>query len=386
MSFFGNDAINRVNLHAGVMSLAQSAGGVFFLVFLLRAGVSVPLTLAAEAAVFAARFALRPALLPLAKRFGLKPLMIAGTLALAAQYPLLPLVHGPGAALAAVIAASAVGELIYYLAGNAYVSVIGDAEHRGHQLAAREALVAAVGAAGPLAGAWALVAIGPGPTFAAVGLVQVLAAAPLLGLPNVPVRAHAPGAYRAARPAVLLMAFDGWFDACYIYVWQIALFVSLSQSFASYGGAMALAGLAGGAFALWLGRHVDGGGGRRAVMVTYGMAAAGTALRAASLTTPWLAVAAGAFGALLSPLIGPTLGTPTSNWAKASPCPLRFRIGTEAGWDAGAAAACLAAAGLSVAGASLALPLLIALPAIAGSALVLWRHYGAPSALAGARP
>jgi hypothetical protein len=68
MAFLRNDAINRVNLHYGIQVLAQSAGGIFFLVFLLRAGVSIPVALIAQAAILAGRFFLRPAILPLAKR------------------------------------------------------------------------------------------------------------------------------------------------------------------------------------------------------------------------------------------------------------------------------------------------------------------------------
>ena len=45
MAFLRNDAVNRVNLHYGIQALAQGAGGIFFLVFLLRAGVSIPVAL-----------------------------------------------------------------------------------------------------------------------------------------------------------------------------------------------------------------------------------------------------------------------------------------------------------------------------------------------------
>jgi hypothetical protein len=259
---------------------------------------------------------------------------------------------------------------------------MGDAEHRGQQTAARESLVAVVGIVGPLAGGAALTRFGPGPTFAAVGLVQALAALPLIGLPNVAVRANAPGAFRAARAGFLLIATDGWFDVCYIHVWQIALFLALAQSFESYGGAMALAGLAAAVAGLFLGRHIDAGGGRRAVALTYGLAATAVVLRAASLGSPWLAVAANALGAMLWPLLGPTLGAASHNLAKASPCAFRFHMATEGGWDVGALAASLAAAALVRLGAPLAVPVLMALAGAAGSALLLRRYYAGRIALA----
>jgi len=49
-------------------ALAESAGGVFFFVYLLKAGLSVEAALLSQAAIFTLRFALRPAMLPLAVR------------------------------------------------------------------------------------------------------------------------------------------------------------------------------------------------------------------------------------------------------------------------------------------------------------------------------
>ena len=98
-------------------------------------------------------------------------------------------------------------------------------------------------------------------------------------------------------------------------------FVSLGESFSAYGGAMALAALVGAACGLLLGRHIDAGHGRRAVVIAYAVATAVVLLRAASFGSPWLAVAANALGALVLSLMLPTAATATYNLAKASPCP-----------------------------------------------------------------
>ncbi|HVY20927.1 MAG TPA: MFS transporter [Bauldia sp.] len=381
MAFFGNDAINRVNVHTGILALAQGAGGIFFLVFLLRAGISVPHALIAQAAILGGRFLLRPAVLPLAKRVGLKPLLIAGTLGLALQYPLLATVHGVGPTLVALLVVVSLAEILYYPAYNAAFASLGDAEHRGHQIAAREAVVAIVGVVAPLLGAWALVTIGAGTTFAAVGVVQALAAVPLIGVPNVAVVDEAPGALRAARLGGILIALDGWFDALYIIIWQVALFVALGSSFTAYGGAMALAGLVGGACGLFLGRIIDSGRGRRAVAIAFTVAAALTTLRAVSLDLPWLAVIANAAGAALWPLLLPALGTATYNLAKAAPCTFRFNLVLEAGWDVGCASACLITAALVAAGVPLGWTILLALPAVAIAARLLWQYYGSRTAM-----
>jgi DHA1 family inner membrane transport protein len=375
MAFLRNDAVNRVNLHSGVQALANGAGAIFFLVFMLRSGVSVPAALMAQATIFAGRFLLRPVILPLAKRWGLKPLLIVGTIVVALQYPLLAEVDGVGLWLLALCVTASIGEVLYWPTYNAYFAVVGDAEHRGHQVSAREALIAVVSIVAPLLGTWALVTLGPRWMFAAVGLVQVLAVVPLLKVPNVFIKESAPGALRAARLGAILYATDGWFDGWYILVWQIALFVSLGESVSAYGGAMALAALAGAAFGLLLGRHIDAGHGRRAVLIAYSFAAALVLFRAGSLDSPWLAVAANALGALLWPLMIPTLGAATYNHMKSSPCPLRFSIVAEAGWDLGCIGACLVAAVFAAAGVSLSLGVLLALPALAVAASLLRRYF-----------
>ena len=375
MSFFGNDAINRVNLQGGVQALAQGAGQLFLLVFLVRQGLPVPAAFLAQAAIVTIRFLVRPLVLPLAIRFGLKPLLIAGIMAMAAQYPILAEVRGLDATLVLFAIAAALADVLYFLPRNAYFAAAGDVEHRGKQVAIGQALEAGANVVAPLLGAWGLVAAGPRWTFAAVALVQALSALPLIGLPNIAVAREAPGAWEAARPAALIIAVDGWFDAGFLYVWQIALFLTLGQSYSAYGGVMALAGLAGAVCGLVIGRHVDLGHGRRTILIAYGVAAAVTALRAASLGSPWLAGIANAAGGVVFPLLVPPLAAATHNLAKASPCPLRNKIASEGGWDVGCFVVCVIAAGLAWAGAPSWLWMLATLPAAVAGALVLWPYF-----------
>src|SRR5205814_2225416 len=135
------------------------------------------------------------AVLPLARRLGLKPMVIIGSIGVALTYPLLARVNGLGPELVVFCVVSAIADILYWPSYNAYFASLGDAEHRGHQISAREALVSIVGIVAPLTGAWALTTVGPGPTFAAVGIIQALSALPLLAAPNVPVKAAAPGAF-----------------------------------------------------------------------------------------------------------------------------------------------------------------------------------------------
>jgi len=328
MAFLRNRAVNWINLHSAIQALAQGMGGAFVLVFLLRAGVSLPASLCAFALLFVARFSIRPWVLVAAKRVGLKPLIIAGTLGIGAEYLVVATVRGLDWSLLAYCLVAALGGTFYWTCYHAYFSLLGDNEHRGHQISASVALSTVVGIAAPLLGAWALLHGGPWFAFGAAGAVQALAALPLFTMPNLYVQETAPRAYRAAVVGTWLFAADGWFAATYEVVWAAALFYSLDQSLSAYGGALAIAALVGAVSGLLLGRHIDRGHGQRSLGIAFLAVAVTLIARSLSVGTPWLAVAA------------------IYNLAKHSPCALRFHIAAEGGWDAGCLLGCLAAAAL----------------------------------------
>ena len=190
-------------------------------------------------------------------------------------------------------------------------------------------------------------------------------------------RLHAqrPAPFRAARKGILIFAADGWTNVMFITVWQIALFISLGESYSVYGGAMALSALAGAVGGLLLGRHIDAGHGRRAAVFAYAVVGGVALIRAASVGTPWLAIGANTLGAFSVCLQVPALMTAVYNLAKASPCALRFHIAAEGGWDAGGTAGCLVAAALAASGVPLAAAIALALPGTVASIILLRRYY-----------
>ena len=386
MAFFRNDTVNLLNLHYGVHALAISGGGAFFSVFLLRAGVPAPAVLGALALILAGRFILRPMVLVFGKRWGLKPLVIAGALLSALQYPLLAQVHGIGWPLLALCAMSSVGDTVYWTSYHAYFASLGDVEHRGQQIGAREAIAAVIGIVGPLVTGWALVTLGPQVAFGATGLVLVLAAVPLLATPNVPVLHEAPGALRASWLGMALLASDSWSCSGYFFVWQIALFISLGENFLAFGGAMALAALVGAVGGLCLGRLIDAGHGGRAVWLAAGAQGLTILARAVSYGHPAWAVAANALGVLVIAFYTPTMMTAVYNQAMESPCALRFHMASEGSWDVGGASGCLACAALLWMGAPFGAAILLSLGGMAATFFLLRRYYGdrGPAAIAAA--
>ena len=375
MAFFRNSAVNLLNLHYGLHCIALYGGGAFFLVYLLRAGLPVPGVFLSLALILVGRFMVRPLVIPLAARWGLRATLVAGTLLSALQYPVVAEVRGIGVMLLALIAVAAVGDMLYWTAYHAYFAALGDNEYRGHQIGAREAIAAIVGIISPVFAGWMLVAFGPHAAFGATSIITVLAALPLLGTPKVDVARHVPGVFKAALPGSLVFMADGWLAVGFWFAWQLALFLSLGESFLAYGGALAFAALVGAIGGLTLGRHIDSGHGRRAVWLA--VAAMGTivALRAIATGHPALAVLANALGALGACVYIPTVMTAVYTMAKQSSCTLRFHVATEGGWDAGGATGLLVAAAASEFGLPLGGSILLSLAGLAAIAVLLRRYY-----------
>ncbi|HUN39217.1 MAG TPA: MFS transporter [Acetobacteraceae bacterium] len=376
MPFFRNSAVNLLNLHYGIHTVVLSGADAFFLIYLLKTGIPIPGVLVSLALILIVRFIIRPFVIPLGTRFGLRTLLIAGTLLTALTYPLLAAVRGIGPMLAVVIAVASIGSTLYWTAYHAWFARLGDDEHRGQQIGAREALAAIVGILSPLLTGWMLVSFGPAVAFGASAMVGAASALPLPWVPDARVHPQVPGMLRAAFPAVLLFAADGCVGAGNVFVWQIALFVSIDENYLGYGGALAFAALAGAVGGMTLGRHIDAGHGKRAVWYALSVIALMVLLRAAATGHAALAVMANALGSLGYCLYIPTVMTPVYTMAKRSACTLRFHVATEGGWDLGGAATLLAAAFATARHIPLSAAILLALPGVAAIAVLLRRYYG----------
>jgi MFS transporter, DHA1 family, inner membrane transport protein len=368
VAFLRNNAVNLLNLHYGIHSIALGGGAAFFTVYLLKTGVPTALVFGSLALILLGRFVIRPVVIGLATRWGLRAMVVTGTLLTALQYPLLAEVRGVGTMLAGLCVVAAVADTIYWTSYHAYFAALGDDEHRGQQIGAREAIAAVVGVASPLATGWLLVTFGPRIAFGATAVIVTLAALPILRTPDIAVARKVTGGFRAAIPGALLFAADGWIAAGYVFVWQIALFLSLGENLFAFGGALAIAALVGAIGGLILGRHIDAGHGKRAVWYASGIVALILVLRALATGNTTAAVVANALGPLGGCLYIPTLMTAVYTQAKRSPCTLRFHVFTEGGWDVGGAGALLTVAVMTALGAPLWAGLI---PSVAGVAMIL---------------
>lgn len=376
MAFLANKTINLVNLHYAIHSVAMGGGAAFVSAFLLKNGIAPPQVLGSVALILAARFILRPIAIGFAIRYGLRQLLIAGSVLSALQYPVLAEVHEVGGVLVAFCLLGALGDTIYWSSYHAYFASVGDDDHRGKHVGAREAVVAIIGIFAPLAAGYLLETAGPRVAFGLTGLVVALSAIPLAWTPDIAVAAKAPpGALKAALPSAVISLGDGLAAAGYHFAWQIVLFVALGADLMAFGGALALAALVGAGAGVALGSYIDAGHGRHALRIGVGALALVAALRALAAGDPALAIIANALGALAGCLYVPAVMTAVYTIGRRAPCTFRFYVVMEGGWDIGGALGLGIAALLVGLGAPLWTGILLALPGMALVYVCVRRFY-----------
>ncbi|MCX7284729.1 MAG: MFS transporter [Novosphingobium sp.] len=361
--------IRRVYAHAGLQSFVEASGGLFVVGFLVKQGLSPAFALASFALVLLSRFALRAAVLPLAHAHGLRTVLLLGVLIRAASYIMLPFVSGLGPMLVAYIVVSGFGSVLYWTGYHAYVSAAGDNAAMGRQVSIQQAVTATVGIVAPISGGLLLGWAGPATGFAIIAAIQLLAALPLIGAANPtidPASRADPAIVRAGRRIYFA---EGLQSGCSNVVFNLALFVTLGQSFENFGGALALAGLGAAAGSLLIGRLIDGGRTTHSLALAYGLGAIVISIKALAWGSPLPALVATALGALVSPMLATAMLSPLYAMAQRSQCTLRFNMATEGGWDLGCSVAALTAATILSTGAGYTLPILLGLGAIAA----IWR-------------
>jgi MFS transporter, DHA1 family, inner membrane transport protein len=375
MGFFKNKTFNLIYGHSALQAVAMHGGEAFAFVYLLKAGISVPVVLGCIGAMFASRLIFRNAVLPVAKRIGLRNALILGIVVEGLTYPLLSQITDVGPLLVAYLTLWAISSSFYWTNYHAYVALIGDSEHSGSQVGGIEFIGMMIGIVAPLASGLLLTFMGPFIAFSIIGLCMAASAIPIAFGPNIQIAADATLPREAKFSAVKAMFADGIRSGSFHFTWLIALFITLNSSYASYGGALAFAGIVGALMGLFVGRSIDVGNGKRALQFGIGLLSIAVLARAFGYSAVWSAVLANAAAAIAWPPYATALNSRIYNMSRQSPCPLRFHIVAEGGWDAGTAVGCFVSAAAIYLGFSFFWPLLLGLGGCALAYVVLAPMY-----------
>jgi MFS family permease len=387
MSGLANPNVNRLALHTALHEIANSLSGLFTAVYLLRIGFSPADIFLTFAAIFGLRFLLRPALLFVTPRIGLRWTLVLGATFIAVQYPLLALVHDMGFELALFCMSAAVGQVCYWTSYHAYFAFLSDPEHRGSQVCVRQLLIATAGVVGPAAGGIVLAMFGPLAAFVGAAFAEAIALLPLIGLAQPDLARHtADEAKGLTRNAVVLFATDGWITSCSVWAWHFVMFQSVQERYESFGSMVAIATLAGAIGAMYLGRLIDLGHLGRIAWLSTALVGVGLLVRVVGGTQAEIVMLASIVSAFIGGLYVPVLMTTIYRQARQAPDLFRFVFAIEGGWDIGAFLVCIAAAAIYVSGGTSQLVLALALPVVAAQAVLIQRLNRHGSHESGAEP
>lgn len=153
------------------------------------------------------------------------------------------------------------------------------------------------------------------------------------------------------------------------------MFQVLGERYDSLGALLSAAALAGGLGGMVLGRFIDLGHARSVVLINASILAGTLIFKSLCGHSLQGAIAVAIIATMLSGFYIPCWMTAVYNEAKAAPCTFRFHFVAEGGWDIGGATAGLVASALCVFAFPIEAAILLALPAVAGQALLLRKSY-----------
>jgi hypothetical protein len=271
---------------------------------------------------------------------------------------------------------SSLSQVFYWTCYHVFFASLGDVEHRGKQIAARQAISAVTSIIGPAAGGILLAYFGPWTAFGTAFAIQITAIYPLLHVAELKITQPSPrGAIAAAKVGILLFFADGWIQSGSTTAWSIIMFKALAERFDHFGGVLAVAALGGALGGVILGRYIDMGHARRTVLFNAVILALGLIFKSFSTGSPVAVISITIGTTLFSGLYFPYWMTAVYNAAKIAPCTFRFQFASEGGWDLGGIFACLVAAMVCSANQSIEVVILLALPVVALQALLVDASY-----------
>jgi MFS transporter, DHA1 family, inner membrane transport protein len=344
MAAFKDKNFNLIYVHVVLQSLVMHGGEGFAFIYLLKAGISIPVVLLCIAAMFASRILFRMAVVPISITFGLRRTLIAAVVVEGATYLLLPMVTETGPILYLYLALWAASSSFYWTTYHTYVARIGSNERRGTQVSVMEFFGTFAAIVAPLIMGFLLTWFNPWVGFGFVTASMLLAALPFVFGPEVEVKKTASLSAETKNYARLIMFTDGLRFATTHFFWLIVLFLTLSSNYIAFGGALAVAGITGALMGLITGRWFDLGRSEHATRLGFGAITLASIAKCFGYHVPWSAVASNALNAAAWPSYATAFNSQVYNLARKSSCALRFHVVAEGGWDMGTAAGCSIAA------------------------------------------
>lgn len=370
MVFLSNRNINYLNFYLGLVNLLDQSYWIFIPIYLYKQGFAISSILLIYVVMNLTRIPLRFCCLPLMQNFGVKPVLMLGTIGYALSFLFLPMVKQFDFWLIAYIVFFAFFNGLHWFAFHTFYSLCGEAESRGRHVAVGQALTIGLAALAPLASAFVIDKYGFSSYFFLPCLLAVLMLILLSRCQNIFVTVHPISIGKklvfnlGARVFLLDAAsfypmFFCWMFAMYIYVGEI----NVLSGIISFGICMQI---------LWqliLGALIDKGKGSIITNFAGLLRIFRTIGRAfLPLTMPTIIGLEALSGAAD---VHHNASQPTAiyNTGKKTDSPVWYWLFAEIGWDIGTLIGAGSVALLLIGGMNLRLAMLVALPPIV---LIWW--------------
>ena len=377
MSYFKNHAINLVNTHFGLRVLADALVSVFIGVYFLQAGMPLWQIFLVWTAIFTLRLLFRPVVLFAIQKYGIKIMLIVGSINYLGIYALLSQVTGLDWWLLAYAVYYALNDPIYWLPYHVYFAQIGNNHESGRHIGAREFITTAARTVAPILSAFIIANFGFHGSFWLAGGISALASLPFIWLPEVHLgeRLTTKQAWKTVdRRGMTLFIGDGIWSSGIYFIWPLTLFL-LAQDYIIFGGLLALAALLQMLGGLLIGHFIDRGHTKLLYRLAILFAVSIPLLLAGLATSIPAVIAIDVFIAAAMAIYVPTFNTVLYNLSRKSKSSLWFQYFAETGWDIGSIIATAAAAAIVFAGHDIRWALAMTACGVPVFGYVLWQYY-----------
>jgi MFS family permease len=357
-NFLSNRGINMLNIHIGIAGFANNFGSIFIAIFLYQNGISIPYIFLGYAIGFFARLVLRPIALKFCLKYGLKKVLIIGTLFYAANYPILGQVEGVDIWFYGFFLLFAITDVFYWLPYHSIFTIIGDDEHRGKQTSIRDGVYMFGEFLAPIISGIMILKFGYQSAFYVAMLLMFLAIPPILKIENLDIKKL----QKKNKKPISKKGF--WLYAGYGFamnnelIWTILLFLIVLNP-AYFGGLIGLAVLIQIIINMFIGHKFDTGKGKRIYQLGSLLIAVSIIIRGIWVDTISEVIMSDIIIVLGYLFFDNIFNSAFYNISSKSQNPLNFQYFAEMGWDIGAGLAALMTATLTYYGYSLQVAMII---------------------------
>jgi MFS family permease len=360
--FLSNRGINLLNFHIGLQSFANNFGALFIGVFLYQLGIPLWQIFLGLSSSFYIRLVLRPIALKSCFKFGLKKVLILGTLFYAINYPILGQIESLDAWFFLFFFIFAITDIFYWLPYHTIFAILGDNEKRGKQTSMRDGVYMLAEFLAPLISGVLILNYGYKLAFVSAMFFMVIAIIPILKLPKLSLKGYETknlDTKSINKDGFWLYAGEG-FMMNQEFTWNLILFLIVLNP-AYFGGLVGLAVFLQFLLTLFVGDQFDKGKGEKFVhfgIFLISISIIGRGLWADSITEVIISDIIISAGYIL---YNPIFSASFYNISKKSQHPLWFQYYAEMGWDVGAGSAALMTALLTFYGHSLQTAMMISI-------------------------